>query len=104
MLSSESIYSLSALESKLVSYISDADALDEPFDASEIPKISKEQAAKDAAREYTQPMLYSMCLTSGRSEYSGDDWCPIIIQSRYPSASFCGGGAIKLCSAARRSS
>ncbi|RPD82257.1 coatomer subunit gamma [Lentinus tigrinus ALCF2SS1-7] len=49
----ESIYSLSALESKLVSYISDPDSLDEPFDASDIPKISREQASKDAARPST---------------------------------------------------
>ena len=45
----ESIYSLSALESKLVSYISDPDASEEPFDVSSIPRISREQAAKDAA-------------------------------------------------------
>ncbi|KAH9932016.1 coatomer subunit gamma [Epithele typhae] len=49
----EAIYSLSALESKLVSYISDLDSLDEAFDASDIPKISREQAAKDAARPST---------------------------------------------------
>ncbi|KZT73207.1 Coatomer, gamma subunit [Daedalea quercina L-15889] len=46
----ESIFSLAALESKLVSYISDPDSLDKPFDASSIPKISKEQAAKESAR------------------------------------------------------
>ncbi|OBZ79670.1 putative coatomer subunit gamma [Grifola frondosa] len=46
----ESMYSLSALESQLVSYISDPEALAQPFDASSIPKISREQAAKDAAR------------------------------------------------------
>ncbi|KAM5535823.1 hypothetical protein V8D89_010441 [Ganoderma adspersum] len=49
----ESIYSLSALESKLVSYISDPDALEQPFDVTDIPKISREQAAKDAARPST---------------------------------------------------
>ncbi|KAH8099743.1 coatomer subunit gamma [Cristinia sonorae] len=46
----ESIFSLSALESKLVSYISDPDASEEAFDVSTIPRISREQAAKDAAR------------------------------------------------------
>ncbi|EMD42303.1 hypothetical protein CERSUDRAFT_110824 [Gelatoporia subvermispora B] len=46
----ESIFSLSALESKLVSYISDPDALEEPFDVSSIPKISRAQAAKEVAR------------------------------------------------------
>ncbi|KAI1793129.1 coatomer subunit gamma [Ganoderma leucocontextum] len=49
----ESIYSLSALESKLVSYISDPDALEQAFDVTDIPKISREQAAKDAARPST---------------------------------------------------
>ncbi|KAI0081189.1 coatomer subunit gamma [Panus rudis PR-1116 ss-1] len=49
----ESIYSLSALESKLVSYISDPDAAEQPFDVSSIPKISREQASKEAARPST---------------------------------------------------
>ena len=49
----ESIYSLSALESKLVSYISDPDAAEEPFDVSSIPKVSREQAAKEAQRPST---------------------------------------------------
>ena len=47
----ESIFSLAALESKLVSYISDPESLDKPFDTSSIPKVSKEQAAKESARE-----------------------------------------------------
>ncbi|KAI0673741.1 coatomer subunit gamma [Trametes maxima] len=46
----ESIYSLSALESKLVSYLSEPELLDEPLDISSIPKISKAQAAKESAR------------------------------------------------------
>ncbi|KAJ3473723.1 hypothetical protein NLI96_g12856 [Meripilus lineatus] len=46
----ESVFSLSALEAKLVSYISDPDAPEKPFDTSSIPKISKEQAAKEVAR------------------------------------------------------
>ncbi|KAI0828901.1 coatomer subunit gamma [Trametes gibbosa] len=49
----ESIYSLSALESKLVSYLSDPETLDQPLDVSDVPKISKEQAAKDSARPST---------------------------------------------------
>ncbi|RDX51183.1 coatomer subunit gamma [Lentinus brumalis] len=49
----ETIYSLSALESKLVSYISDPDSFDQPFDTSDLPKISRAQAAKDAARPST---------------------------------------------------
>ncbi|KAI0660684.1 coatomer subunit gamma [Cubamyces menziesii] len=53
----ESIYSLSALESKLVSYLSDPDSLEEPLDVSSIPKISKEQAAKESARPSTLETL-----------------------------------------------
>ncbi|CAL1694385.1 unnamed protein product [Somion occarium] len=49
----ESVYSLSALESKLVSYLSDPDAGEKPFDASSIPKVSREQAAKEVARPST---------------------------------------------------
>lgn len=48
---SESVFSLSALESKLVSYISDPSASSQPFDVSSIPKISRAQAAKEAARK-----------------------------------------------------
>ena len=33
-----------------MSYISDPDSLDKPFDTSSIPKVSKEQAAKESAR------------------------------------------------------
>jgi len=36
-----------------VTYISDPDASDSPFDASSIPKISREQAAKESARPST---------------------------------------------------
>lgn len=49
----ESLFSLSALESKLVSYISDPDAAEQPFDVSLIPKVSREQAAKESARPST---------------------------------------------------
>ncbi|KAK7686670.1 hypothetical protein QCA50_010270 [Cerrena zonata] len=44
---------LSALEAKLVSYISDPDAAEQPFDVSSIPKVSREQAAKESARPST---------------------------------------------------
>ncbi|KAI0348112.1 coatomer subunit gamma [Trametopsis cervina] len=49
----ESIFSLSALEAKLVSYISDPSASSAPFDVSSIPKISRAQAAKEVARPST---------------------------------------------------
>jgi len=44
------VFSLSALEAKLVAYVNDEDAADEPFDASSIPKISREQAQQESAR------------------------------------------------------
>lgn len=46
---SESVFSLDALESKLVSYVNDPSASTIPFDASSIPKISRVQAAAEAA-------------------------------------------------------
>ncbi|KAI0274945.1 coatomer subunit gamma [Gloeopeniophorella convolvens] len=46
----DSVFSLSALESKLVAYVRDADAADQPFDVSSVPKISREQAAQEVAR------------------------------------------------------
>jgi len=49
----ESVYSLAALESKLVAYVKDPEASHEAFDASSVPKISRAQAAQDAARPST---------------------------------------------------
>ncbi|KAG6842399.1 hypothetical protein C0991_007529 [Blastosporella zonata] len=46
----ESVFSLAALESKLVAYIKDPSASAQAFDASSVPKISRSQAAQDAAR------------------------------------------------------
>ncbi|KAF8578751.1 coatomer subunit gamma [Ramaria rubella] len=46
----DSVFSLSALESKLVSYVNDADADEQAFDVSSIPKISRAQAATEIAR------------------------------------------------------
>jgi len=46
----ESVFSLDVLESKLVSYVNDPSASTTPFDASSIPKISRIQAAAEAAR------------------------------------------------------
>jgi coatomer protein complex subunit gamma len=47
----ESVFSLAALESKLVAYVKDAAAPTQPFDVSSVPKISRAQAAQDSARE-----------------------------------------------------
>lgn len=46
----ESTFSLAALESKLVSYVNDPSSSKAAFDASSIPKISREQAAQESAR------------------------------------------------------
>jgi len=46
----DSVFSLSALESKLVAYVKDEDATSKPFDVSSVPKVSREQAAQEVAR------------------------------------------------------
>ncbi|KAI0032763.1 coatomer subunit gamma [Vararia minispora EC-137] len=46
----DSVYSLSALEAKLVSYINDPEASSTPIDVSSIPKVSREQAIQESAR------------------------------------------------------
>jgi coatomer protein complex subunit gamma len=47
----ESVFSLAALEAKLVVYMKDPEAANQAFDTSSVPKISRVQAAQDAARE-----------------------------------------------------
>ena len=49
----ESVFSLDALESRLVSYVNDPSASTAPFDVSSIPKISRAQAAAEAARRFS---------------------------------------------------
>ncbi|KAF8593968.1 coatomer subunit gamma [Ceratobasidium sp. AG-I] len=49
----EGVFSLSALESKLVAYVNDTEAQEVAFDASEIPKISREQAKQENTRPST---------------------------------------------------
>ncbi|KAF7302572.1 Coatomer subunit gamma [Mycena chlorophos] len=46
----DSVLSLAALESKLVAYVKDPSASTQAFDVSSIPKISRAQAAAEAAR------------------------------------------------------
>lgn len=45
------MFSLAALESKLVAYVKDPSAAERPFDVSSVPKISRVQAAQEAARK-----------------------------------------------------
>ena len=47
----DSVFSLSALEASLVSYIKDPSASQKPIDLANIPRISREQAAKESARK-----------------------------------------------------
>jgi len=49
----ESVFSLAALEAKLVTYMKDPSAAEQPFDVSSVPKISRAQAAQEAARPST---------------------------------------------------
>ena len=49
---SEFVFSLAALESKLVAYVKDPAAAAEAFDVSSVPKISRAQAAAGAAHKY----------------------------------------------------
>lgn len=48
----DSVYSLATLESKLVSYVNDKNAQADAFDIASVPKVSKAQAQKEAAREW----------------------------------------------------
>jgi len=48
----ESVFSLMNLETKLVAYVKDPDAAARHFDVSIVPKISRAQAAQEAARKY----------------------------------------------------
>ena len=50
LLFEESVFSLAALETKLVSYIRDDGATEVPFDVSDLPKISREQVRQESAR------------------------------------------------------
>ena len=62
----DSVFSLLALESKLVAYVRDTDATDQPFDVSSVPKVSREQAAQEAARE-----LPNIVTSSSTHHFSG---------------------------------
>jgi len=55
----DSVFSLSALESKLVAYVQDADATSQPFDVSSVPKVSREQAAQEVARTFPGSVINS---------------------------------------------
>lgn len=52
LLSLESVFSLAALESKLVAYINDPSAAEVAFDVSTVPKVSRAQAQQESARKW----------------------------------------------------
>lgn len=60
----ESVFSLAALESKLVAYVKDPSATEKPFDVSSVPKISRTQAAQEAARKSSTEHCISLFLTN----------------------------------------
>lgn len=60
MICAESVFSLAALESKLVAYVNDVDASAQPFDASSIPKISRAQLAAESTRQYSYFLLFKI--------------------------------------------
>ena len=99
ILALESIYSLSALESKLVSYISDPESFDQPFVATDIPKISRDQAAKEAARMCCFPTSFHLMLICFRPKHTGDHWRSLDFQGGDPTPSLCGRDAVQLCPA-----
>ena len=62
--SPESVFSLAALESKLVAYVKDPSAAEKPFDVSSVPKISRTQAAQEAARKSSAERCIPLFLTN----------------------------------------
>lgn len=63
----ESVFSLAALEAKLVAYVKDPAATEHPFDISSIPKVSRAQAAQEVARKSNNEC--SKCIV--HSKFSG---------------------------------
>ncbi|KAL0580682.1 coatomer subunit gamma [Marasmius crinis-equi] len=64
----ESVFSLAALESKLVSYIKDPAAASQPLDLTTVPKISRVQAAQEAARPSTLETIGVPASTKKKSD------------------------------------
>ena len=83
----DSVYSLSALEAKLVAYVRDADAASQPFDVSSVPKVSRQQAAQEVARKCgTSLSVQPLIVAQGQAR-----WIPLVplsqerrLQCRHP--------------------
>jgi len=100
----ESVFSLDALESKLVSYVNDPSASTTPFDASSIPKISRSQAAAEAARGSLGNITLSQLLPLHRTKLTRDRWCPNQEGGRTYSAVVRSGDPVSIHTTAQRSS
>ncbi|GEM08397.1 coatomer protein complex, subunit gamma [Rhodotorula toruloides] len=62
----DSTFSLDTLEARLTSYMADSSALEQPFDFTAVPKISKEQAL-EAARHSRKDAIDSVAMASEAS-------------------------------------
>ena len=99
---SESVFSLSALEAKLVTYISDPEASAQPFDVSSIPKISRAQAAKEVARRCFAHYLRTICLNQiPRTKHSRDSRCPEYVKGSHSTTADGCRDTVRVCSTAR---
>lgn len=67
----DSTFSLSALEAKLVSYISDPVATSKPFELSAVPKISREAAQQEALRARTDAVANVAMAADNRKAVEG---------------------------------
>ena len=56
------MFSLAALEAKLVAYVKDPAAAAQPLDISSVPKISRAQAAQESARKLYLSVLFIVTL------------------------------------------
>lgn len=56
----DSVFSLAALESKLVAYVKDPEAAALPLDISTVPKISRAQAAAESARTFSEEFAFTL--------------------------------------------
>lgn len=93
----ESVFSLDALESKLVSYVNDPSASASPFDASSVPKISRAQAASEAARRFPLgASLFFSTHSMHRAKFTGNRWCPSQEGDYAYTATVCSGDSVSV--------
>ncbi|KIM27460.1 hypothetical protein M408DRAFT_71118 [Serendipita vermifera MAFF 305830] len=66
----DSVYSLAALESKLVTYVNNPEAQSAAFDISTIPKVSRAQAQQEAARPTTLDTIQASVASKAKANVS----------------------------------